>query len=260
MLLSLVLALQLWPTVLATHAEPAPSDDRGVWLTVDAKIDAAAKPVVEKQVRIAVADAVRELGLEPSSRGPRELVVTLAWADDSQQAYAIEYRFASMAEPTPRVVLTTTCDRCGSDELLARVRANVIELKATLLVAVEPSASTAPAVTRDPGPDALAAPRAPAPVGAIGWTGVGLLAAGGGAVIPGIALLARGDERQVVGTNNVGTDYRTPGLIVTAIGAALLTTGAVLLAVDRVRARRHRTVAGPLWGRGLVGITMEVRW
>ncbi|MBK6917370.1 MAG: hypothetical protein IPH07_08230 [Deltaproteobacteria bacterium] len=135
------------------------------------------------------------------------------------------------------------CELCTEAELVEHVGAAIVRVVEQL-----------PPQTQPPPPRPLDEPVAGreqgrAPLGKLGKAGVGLLA--GGAVIGlavGVPLLALrpkitsdGQER----VERVGT--KPIGIAMVAVGGALLVTGAVLLALDRSRARKstRRAVLGP---------------
>src|SRR5690606_38786857 len=97
-----------------------------------------------------------------------------------------------------------------------------------------------------------------APLGGLGKSGIALLAAGLVGTGVGIGLAARGE--QIDGGDQFDrVDFRPAGFATLGVSAALLVTGAVLLGVDRHRAKRTATLT-PITGPGLVGFTLTGRF
>ena len=149
-----------------------------------------------------------------------------------------------------------TC-RCTDETMLAELS------KAT--IAVVPLLVREAEATQEPAPDRdaiapLPSPSAgrPAPLGTMGNTGVGLLAAGTAGSVIGIALVVSG-SRVNGRVEREGNDLRPAGYALLGTSLALGITGAVLLGVDRRRARRVQAIA-PTIGPGMVGLTAVGRF
>ncbi len=135
------------------------------------------------------------------------------------------------------------CELCTEAELVEHVGAAIVRVVEQL-----------PPQTQPPPPRPVDEPVAGreqgrAPLGKLGKAGVGLLA--GGAVIGlavGVPLLAVRPKTTSVEEERVERVGTKPiGIAMVAVGGALLVTGAVLLALDRSRARKstRRAVLGP---------------
>jgi hypothetical protein len=153
---------------------------------------------------------------------------------------------------------------CRDDEEM------LTELSRATVAAVPLLARQSTATTREvtprtpqPAPDAMAPPPGPtpgsAPLGIMGKTGIGLLAAGTAGSVIGIALVVQGARVDRRLEQRVGYDLRPAGYAVLGTSLALGITGAVLLGVDRRRARRVQAIV-PTVGPGLVGLTAVGRF
>jgi hypothetical protein len=92
-------------------------------------------------------------------------------------------------------------------------------------------------------------PDRPGPLGNMGWSGVGLLVAGAAAAITGGALVGVGTTRPAADMSQI-RDFRPTGYALLGTGGAMLVVGAILLGVDRARAKKgKRRSAGLLQGR-----------
>lgn len=85
--------------------------------------------------------------------------------------------------------------------------------------------------------------RTKVPLATVGKAGIGLLAGGVAAASVGAGLLAQGrklDEQNAPQVVQTGRDYRVPGAVVLASGGTLAIAGAVMLALDRSRAKKRQ--------------------
>jgi hypothetical protein len=157
----------------------------------------------------------------------------------------------------------STC-RCDDEEMLTELsRATVA---AVPLLARQTTTTTREATPRTPQPagDAMAPASRPttggsAPLGIMGKTGIGFLAAGTAGSVIGISLVVQGARVDRRLEQRGGYDLRPAGYAVLGASLALGITGAVLLGVDRRRARRVQAVV-PTVGPGLVGLTAAGRF
>jgi len=184
--------------------------------------------------------------------------------------YQLEVTTELDGKPLSDAVVTDACEQCLMDDLLARVDP-AIERQMEALRAAEQEATPAddtpvppatdggPAPHDDPGPAPPVDEPRRVPLLGLGKAGIGLLATGAVGLGVGIGLavagrrLDRDDERG-------GTDFRPAGYATLGVSAALLVTGAVLLGVDRGRARRLRNAAAPLFGPRFAGIVVVGRF
>lgn len=103
------------------------------------------------------------------------------------------------------------------------------------------------------GPGSNDDSRSKVPLATLGKAGIGLLAGGVTVASVGAGLLAQGrklDEQNAPQVVQTGRDYRVPGVVVLASGGTLAIAGAVMLAIDRSRAKKRqksmvRVLPGP---------------
>src|SRR5690606_18266 len=97
----------------------------------------------------------------------------------------------------------------------------------------------------------------------LGWTGIGLLAAGGVAITTGAVLVPLGKRRIPSDPAHFRfRDYRTPGIIALSAGVGVAIAGGVMLGVDHLRANRRRKEATihPALGPSFAGIAAAGRF
>lgn len=76
----------------------------------------------------------------------------------------------------------------------------------------------------------------------MGWSGVGLVVGGAAAAITGAAFLGVGERRPEVDMSQI-RDFRPSGYALLGTGLAVVVVGAVLIGVDRARAKRGKASA-----------------
>jgi hypothetical protein len=152
---------------------------------------------------------------------------------------------------------------CTQDELLAKVREGV-DAQADALGAgprEDPTPGTTSSAS-DTGPTDPPDDEERAPLGGLGKGGIASLVIGVAALGAGIGLAVvgkrerEGDSERALET----TDYGPPGYALIGVGAAAVITGAVLLAVDRKRAKQRNVGLLPSFGRGVVGVAVGGRF
>lgn len=174
-------------------------------------------------------------------RGAPAVVVKLSWKDYENSVYRIEISVRRPDEPL-RLVEAFEAN-CINDTALA----NAVVAKLGAALAQLDEAKPVPAED-DPGEadPAVVSPQEPkdrgsAPLGVMGKAGIGLLAGGVAGVVAGGIVFAQGrkpDNPSDPGLEPAGRDFRSPGVAVMVTGGVLAATGAVLLVVDRLRARK----------------------
>lgn len=139
----------------------------------------------------------------------------------------------------------SVCELCTEAELVEHVGAAIVRVVEQL----PPQAQTQAPPPRPIDDPAPARRHARAPLGTLGKAGVGLLA--GGAVLAlavgvPLVLLQRKDTK-VQEERVDGVDTKPVGIAMLAVGGAALVAGAVLLGIDRSRARKpvRRAALGP---------------
>jgi hypothetical protein len=148
------------------------------------------------------------------------------------------------------------CSLCTEGEAVDRARSELLRLvpfvRARFRAAARPADDTPPPVVTpvDDGKNK--------PLGARGKAGIGLLAGGAVLLGTGIVLSVR-EPRPDPDDPLRETNTRPVGYAVLGVGAAAIVTGAVLLVVDRRKARRVAHLA-PMIGRGSAGLLLVGRF
>lgn len=183
------------------------------------------------------------------------------------EAYAYRVAIAVMRDGalTGPVDEPWVCE-CTHEELLTRISQAVVDLVPRLQGRDEPAPASAPSAEPAPPPP-LVVETAPMPgrsLGRMGKLGVGILAGGVALLAPGIAFAIAGQriDRASHSLEREGDrrDFAPAGSAVLGIAAAAVITGAVLLGVDRRRARSRRTSFAPLAAPRLGGISLTTRF
>ncbi len=193
--------------------------------------------IVDDVTRVLQALAV-ELGGEHSVR----LAIGVAGAAQNFRVGITVFRDGAPVTPVPEPF---DCE-CTLEELRGRIDKAVVALVPVLegrTPAVEP---TPPVVVPTPAPTRSSAPEPNrrarrVPLGTLGKAGIGVLVVGGIGVVVGgvlVGLGARGTAGALEGGGET-TDLEPPGFAVLAVGLGGLVVAAVLLGVDRARARRR---------------------
>jgi hypothetical protein len=121
----------------------------------------------------------------------------------------------------------------------------------------DPSTTPSPADPLPPVPPP--SPGLLEPLGTMGRTGIGLIAAGTAGTVIGIALVVSG-SRVNGRVEREGQDLRPAGYALLGTSLALGITGAVLLGVDRRRARQRQAQIVPTLGPGHIGLGVSGRF
>lgn len=118
-----------------------------------------------------------------------------------------------------------------------------------------PASRVEPTTPVDQGPKKVS-------LGGLGKGDIAGLVVGGVGAIAGGVLVGVGTRDQGGDLEGSGetTDFRPAGFAVLGVGLGGVVVGAVLLGVDRARARRHRSSSGGRVGRHFAGFTGVVRF
>lgn len=188
------------------------------------------------------------------------ILVTLAWVRHEDSVYGVTVEAQRPGE-APALVERFECECIGS-ELATAVAQRLPAALDQLAPTTAASTTTGPGTRHgEPGRD----DGSRRPLGPLGKAGVGSLAVGTAALIAGGIVLAQGrryDQRDPEHEVWQGRDFRPPGIAVMVVGGAVAVTGAVLLVVDRVRARRPGAHAsrGPRLAPRSPGMALTLRF
>ncbi|MCA9708826.1 MAG: hypothetical protein KDK70_23480 [Myxococcales bacterium] len=184
--------------------------------------------------------------------GP-ELRVEIRYRDSG--GYQVEYEIVYDGDTVDDGRGSFECQLCTEDELIEKVEALAKQVAPKMVVPQEDDGPLDPEI--DIGPevdggngghgtgDPTGGDEEPGKLQGMGKAGIGLLVVGGAAAITGVGLLIRGEKPYDVdnekATNLATTVPHGAGLL--AGGGALLIVGAVLLGIDRKRAKERRAAA-----------------
>ena len=236
------LALALAPALWLLGPEPTGS------VAVDASSLEATGDEVAAAVREKLDTLVADAGLDPAT-----LRVQIYWFDANSFNYGIKATFDPDL-PYDQLPIIKTCPECNQAALVAKVVEGVKPLIEERLKEEETaegeegddtSDDTATGGEED-GEDS-AEDTAPPPdtrqdrqkLGPMGTAGAVLIGIGGAGAISGGVFLGLGERRPKVDMSQF-RDFRPSGYIALGTGLAMVVVGAVLLGVDRSRARKRR--------------------
>lgn len=263
----LTTALTLAAAAPAVAAEPtAAAGDRSRYASIEIDTSAVgeAGPIIQRRVRERGDVVLRDAEILPARN-----------ADDSHIHVAVEelrgeepgFLYTIWIERNGSAVGDKSqleCTLCTESEIVERIEQGLAAAATELPTAAELSASEAADAT-DPDPidsdttsdqDDLSSTQ---PLGGMGKAGIGLLVGGAAGVGVGVALVVR-PAKLDRDDPRFETTTRPPGWAVLATGAAAAVTGAVLLGLDRSRARRARTAVAPWIAPEGGGVVASVRF
>ena len=265
-LFALVLAS---PAVAAAHTATEP---RYATVEIDTSDVGEEGPVLKRRTRERTDVVLRAANVLPGRTSDDPLIhVDIDEITGSEPGYQCEV-WISRADVVLGERRRVECMLCTETEIVQRVETTVSELVVQLDVLLkaeepEPDEPVAepdePEPTTDPVAGSPAADQGRALLGALGKTGIALIAmgvagAGVGAVL--VALPPKVDQDDPL----YETTYRPPGIGTLAAGAAVLVTGVVMLVVDRRRPRSPTTalLPAPMIGMGpsAAGLTWSGRF
>lgn len=233
--------------VLAT-APSAVDAPRHASLAVETDIDGETGEIVRQRIVERGDVALRAASVLPARDEGDATITVVVHEDREASSYAFELRTtrAGTLDGSP---VQGACRLCTEGELV-----EAIERELDVVIAdLEPAAAPAPVVPRDPPVRApVDAPRRHR-LGQQGIAGVSLLVAGGVAIATGIGLAAA-PPRDDADDPRYDVTTRPAGWAVLGAGAAVATVGAVLVGLDRHRAKRPRLAVGRHGGSLLVGV------
>jgi len=194
---------------------------------------------IESRVAAQLGAAGHELALD----GQTYVGVEVRWEDEGQTTYAVTVMVRRHGETLVRK--TAKCRNCGTAELFHRIALSIDDIADELGSASREMTSEATDGEMQPtndAPEERSGPGRPRLTWR-GWTGVALASTGLAVGGVGIGLWSKGKEIDPDSINQailVGTDYRPPGIALTAVGGVAVVSGIVLLVVDATRNRDRR--------------------
>ena len=268
--LGLALALGVAPVVLpASAARAAAVAPAGRDLKIDvSELGAGYErliPQIEEQAR----PVLEERGVDPA-----KVRLKVYWQDADSFSYAIRASVGKMDTPAADDPIVADCAACTEDAVAdAAIRGltKAIDTYEEEQKAAEPEPAPADAgagtvtepadVQPEPGPATpVGQDRPRARLGALGWSGIAGLVLGVGGVAAGGAFLGIRETRPKADKSQV-RDFRPGGYALVGVGAALVITGAVLLGLDRARAKRRSSARlSPALGPRMTGFVVEGRF
>ena len=206
-------------------------------------VDASGLEAVGEEISTGVTAELNPL-LEREGIDATQLRVRVGWLDADEINYAI-YASFDRTLPEDQLPLVETCRGCSIGAVVKKTVAVVEtklipEEKKRLAEAEPPPPVVAPDAATPPPDDA--APAGPQRLGAMGKSGIGLLASGVAVAITGAALLGVGKTRPEADMSQI-RDFRPTGYVLLGTGGAMLIVGSVLLGIDRGRAKRGKQTA-----------------
>ncbi len=245
--------------VSSSASAAAPEGGPVVKVEVDGSIDRAEQ--VRERITTDAEKVLRDhdVATTVDPKAPRSLTIEIG---GERYDYAIELVVERAGKADEPVRLR--CE-CNYDELFAKVSEGVRESVPALQKADDepvPPSTTPPATNGQPAAPPVEPDRGPTPLGGMGKGGIAALVVGTAALGTGIALAVIGEpEREGESERSVETtDFGPAGYALIGVGAAAVITGAVLIAVDRKRARKRAVSFSPWAGVGLAGITVFRRF
>jgi hypothetical protein len=234
------------------ESEP-PARRAGLEVSVDIAGESDSNAILRRRILERGDVALRQAGVLPASADD-DTTIAIRIGDDREESsftFAIHTSRAGKAMADP---IAGTCRLCTEGELVAAVEGRLAEV----IAAIEPPAAPAPASA--PAPTMRSTPRAamdsprPRRLGKLGIAGVSSLVAGAAIAATGIGLVLAPDRDAADPRYDIST--RPAGWALVGVAGASAVVGAVLLGIDRRRARAARlafTGGGTLVSLGMRG-------
>lgn len=129
----------------------------------------------------------------------------------------------------------------------------------TTYLALSVLVSSAPAAENAGSPATLSVDQRRPQLGSLGWAGVGTLAAGFPVAALGVAFIPLNAHSAPDHPTKI-RNFRPSGIALATSGAALMLTGAILIALDRRKAARRQLSFSPGFGEGQLGLSVTGRF
>ncbi len=223
-------------------------------------------PIIKRRIEERTGVVLRGRGVLPARPQTDDPVVTIDIdpLTGPEPGYSFEI-WSMIGEQPLGDKRQVECTLCTESEVVARIEATMLEHLETVELPPPPEESDEGAADPSPSPaedDSGVDPSDPptsdqdggrARLGKLGRAGVGLLSVGLGGVIAGSVLVALPPK---VNDDNPleETTTRPPGFAVLGIGAAAALSGAIMLAIDRRRAKRRHTGRARRMDPRIVGV------
>ncbi|MEZ4380036.1 MAG: hypothetical protein R3A79_01720 [Nannocystaceae bacterium] len=257
--LAAALALGLAPTSARAAVASCPEVDRArrATLVVDTSTLEEGAAVIQERIREGLSVTLRDLEILPAKQASAPVLRVELWQHDGDFHYSFAITLERGENRRQELRHTGECDACTEGEIVGRVLEAVDGLAVDLCAATEQAEAKEaaapppeePEATPPPPPQlddaalrddpALNEPAAPVsrPLGAAGKGGVAALCLGAAAVVVGSILAVR-EPTPLTDRPLYVRNTQPPGVAVASAGAGVVLTGAILLLVDRARARR----------------------
>ncbi len=215
-------------------------------VSISSSLAGAEAAALESAVEAVVLEKLWHAGILSSNDAPTLLAIEIS-RDEAADDLTIQYGIASGGRM--REALAQNCHRCGSNELLEAIEADLERLGPVLTEAARPRPTVVNVRAPSRAPMEMH-PRRERRLGPLGIGGIVGLAVGVALVTPGAYLAAVAPER--------GRSV-APGYALIGVGAALVVSGAVVLGLDL--GRRATRSRAPALGRLRLSPTgLAVRW
>lgn len=247
-------------------------------VTVDAtEIGTLSPAALDEIAAEATAEAAKH-GIEP-----HELRISLVVLDHLEVIRGIRVAIVTpslaLASPDgdPRGPLVARCQACGEDELKTVSIEGVLEALSRFEQARE-AAEAAAAAEADHAASAADPPPPTKPAAAVsptldtpsrrppeplGWAGVAALSLGAPVLVTGLVFIGLGNDRppaRLPFSQDHVRDFATPGSVLVGVGSAVALAGAVMLGVDRRRARASTLTVAPHAAPTTFGLRLQARF
>ena len=216
--------------------------------------------IVADRLKGTAAEALQGEGITIADDASHRVQIKVAWDADDNHAITVQVTEQGSA---PKTVEGSpfTCEACNENQLVSKLAEAAAQ--AAPLIGDGGEAEPTPAgdggdtgETGDAGETGDRDRDRGKAMGAMGGVGIGVLAVGVGGLGAGIALAlredkVRGDVGEIEQSNTKPLGF---GLI--GGGAALMVTGAVLIAIDVVRHKKQRTSLLPVMSPRMAGVVL----